>query len=103
MKLRIGIFTVSQQAVGISFSEDFSVCEGSNTKLFEIDISSLLPGKYCFELILTQMDCRQKQVKHDALKHGVVMFEVRAAKSKKNFGDVNASWGFFELPETICD
>ena len=103
MKLRIGIFTVSQLAVGITFSQAFTVSEGKNNKKFEIDISRLLPGKYCFELIMTQMDSRNIQVKHDALNRDVIMFEVQAAKEKKNFGDVNASWGFFELPETRCE
>ena len=103
MKLRIGIYTMSQVAVGISFSQEFSVVEGENSKKFTVDISRLLPGKYCFELIMTQMDNRNIQVKHDVLNRDVIMFEVQAAKEKKNFGDVNASWGFFELSETLCD
>ena len=102
MKLRIGIFTVSQMAVGITFSQDFSVAAGENCRKFEIDISRLLPGKYCFELIMTQMDNRNIQVKHDALGRDIIMFEVQPARNKKNFGDVNSSWGFFELPDTIC-
>lgn len=102
MKLRIGIFTVSQLAVGITFSQDFFVNEGQNCRKFEIDISRLLPGKYCFELILTQMDGRDKQVKHDVLNRDVILFEIQPAKGKQNFGDVNAAWGFFELPETLC-
>lgn len=102
MKLRIGIFTVSQLAVGITFSRDFNVEAGENSRQFEVDISKLLPGKYCLELIMTQMDHREIQVKHDALNRDVIVFEVQPSPGKKNYGDVNASWGFFEFPETIC-
>ncbi len=103
MKLRLGIFTVSQLPVGITFSQDFSVLAGQNSKKFQVDISRLLPGKYCLELIMTQMDNSNKQAKHDAFNRDVILFEVQAPRGKKNFGDVNASWGFFELPETLCD
>ena len=102
MKMRIGIFTVSQLAVGITFSEDFSVEKGENSKVFTLDISRLLPGRYCLELIMTEMDDRATLVKHDALNRDVLMFEVLATEEKKIFRTFNSSWGFYELPETRC-
>lgn len=102
MKLRVGVFTVSQLPVGITFSKNFPVREGSNTRRFTVDISRLLPGQYCFELIMTQMDSRNKQVKHDALNRDVMMFEIQATKNKENFGDVNTSWGYYLLPDAKC-
>lgn len=102
MKMRIGIFTVSQLAVGITFSEDFSVEDGANRKAFELDISRLLPGKYCLEIIMMEVDHRGMQVKHDVLNRDVLMFEVQTTDEKKIFRSSNSSWGFYELPETIC-
>lgn len=102
MKMRIGIFTVSQLAVGITFSEEFSVAEGENRKSFELDISRLLPGQYCLELIMTEMDNSGMQVKHDVLNRDVLMFEVQATEDKKIFRAANSTWGFYELSETIC-
>ena len=102
MKLRIGIFTVSQQAVGISFSESFSVCEGDNSRAFTLDISKLLPGQYCLELIMTEIGHNGMQVKHDVLNRDVLMFEVQATDEKKIFRASNSTWGFYELPETVC-
>ena len=102
MRMRIGIFTVSQFAVGITFSEPFSVKEGINTQKMEIDISRLLPGRYCMELIMTQVDNSGMLVKHDVLNRDVLMFEIQTTEEKKVFRASNSSWGFYELPETIC-
>ena len=102
MKMRIGIFTVSQQAVGITFSEEFSVREGENGQKFTIDISRLLPGRYCLELIMMETDDSGMQVKHDVLNRDVLMFEVQPTEEKKLFRAANATWGFYELPQTEC-
>ena len=102
MKMRIGIFTVSQLAVGITFSEVFSVAEGKNSQAFELDISRLLPGQYCLELIMTEVDNSGALVKHDVLNRDVLMFEVQATEEKKIFRASNSTWGFYELPQTIC-
>lgn len=102
MKMRIGIFTVSQMAVGITFSQEFPVKKGNNKQKFSIDISKLLPGKYCLELIMTEVDNAGMLVKHDVLNRDVIMFEVQATEEKKVFRASNASWGFYELPEIIC-
>jgi len=102
MKMRIGIFTVSQMAVGITFSEEFGVKEGENTQKFVVDTSRLLPGKYCLELIMTEVDDAGMLVKHDVLNRDVLMFEIQATEEKKMFRASNSTWGFFELPETIC-
>ncbi len=102
MKMRIGIFTVSQLAVGITFSEDFSVKEGKNGQCFAIDISNLLPGRYCLELIMTELDNAGMQVKHDVLNRDVLMFEIQATDEKKIFRASNSTWGFYELPNAIC-
>ena len=101
MQMRIGVFTVSQQAIGISFSGTFPVCEGSNRQTFTLDISNLLPGRYCLELIMIEVDDRGMQVKHDALSRDILMFEIQAADEKKLFRASNSSWGFFCLPETV--
>ena len=103
MKMRIGIFTVSQLAVGITFSQDFFVSEGVNSQKFEIDISRLLPGRYCLELIMMETDHSGMQVKHDVLNRDVLMFEVQATEEKKIFRASNATWGYYELPETVCN
>ena len=102
MCMRIGIFTVSQLAVGITFSEFFKVTTGDNQQSFEIDISRLLPGKYCLELIMTEVDDAGVLVKHDVLNRDVIMFEVQATDEKKMFRAANSTWGYFELPETKC-
>jgi len=101
MKMRIGIFTVSQLAVGITFSEDFPVKAGENVRNFAIDISRLLPGRYCLELIMIETDHSGMQVKHDVLSRDVIPFEVQATEEKKIFRAYNSSWGCVELPETI--
>lgn len=102
MKLRIGVFTVSQMAVGITFTKDFEVKEGNNIQRFTTDISKLLPGRYCLEMIMTEVDDAGMLVKHDVLNRDVIMFEVQATDEKKMFRAANATWGFYELPETIC-
>lgn len=102
MKIRIGIFTVSQQAIGITFSQPFHVHEGENVESFCIDISKLLPGKYCLEFIMIETDENAMLVKHDVLERDVLMFEVQVTEEKKIFRSYNTSWGFFELPETKC-
>ena len=102
MKLRIGIFTVSQLAVGVSFSEKFPVFIGENKQKFETDISKLLPGKYCVELVMTEIDDSCLFVKHDALNRDVMMFEVQATETKKVYRVSNPTWGFYELPDSIC-
>ncbi len=103
MQMRIGIFTVSQQAIGVSFSEAFPVCEGINRQAFTLDISKLLPGRYCLELIMIEVDDRGMQVKHDVLSRDVLMFEVQSTDEKKIFRAANSTWGFYELPETLCE
>ena len=102
MKMRIGIFTVSQLAVGITFSEDFSVKQGENVQKFIIDISKLLPGRYCLELIMTEVDDSGVLVKHDVLNRDVLMFEIQATEEKTIVRASNSTWGFYELPETAC-
>ena len=102
MKLRIGIFTVSQLGVGVSFSEKFHVDEGENELSFRVDISRLLPGKYCVELVMTQIDESNLFVKHDALNKDVLMFEVLPTDEKKVYRVSNPTWGFYELENSIC-
>lgn len=102
MKMRIGIFTVSQVAVGITFTQDFKVKEGANSQKFSMDISKLLPGRYCLEMIMTEVDDAGMLVKHDVLNRDVIMFEVQATDEKKMYRASNITWGFYELPETIC-
>ncbi len=103
MKLRLGIFTVSQIAVGVSFTEDFSVQEGENSEIFSLDISHLLPGKYCLELLMIELDDNESQVKHDVLHKDAVIFEIVASEEKKLFRAVNRDWGHYVLPETKCE
>lgn len=102
MKMRIGIFTVSQMAVGISYSQEFSGKEGKNENAFTLDISRLLPGRYCLELILTEIDDHGNLVKHDVINRDVVMFEIEATEEKKVFRASNSTWGYYELPEATC-
>ena len=102
MKMRIGIFTVSQMAVGISYSESFSGKNGENRNTFTLDISRLLPGRYCLELIMTEIDDHGNLVKHDVINRDVVMFEIEATEEKKVFRASNSTWGYYELPETTC-
>lgn len=102
MQMRMGIFTVSQAAVGISFSEKFNVVQGKNSKRFILDISSLLPGNYCLELILVELDNRGTQVKHDVMSRDSIMFEIQVAKDSKEYNGINSSWGYYRLPEAKC-
>lgn len=99
MKMRIGIFTVSQMAVGISYSQEFSGNVGDNKTDISLDISRLLPGRYCLELIMTEIDNNGMLVKHDVINRDVLMFEVVATEEKKVFRASNSSWGYYELPE----
>lgn len=103
MQMRIGIFTVSQLAIGITFSEKFSVKIGSNVQKFVIDSSRLLPGRYCLELIMTEVDHSGVLVKHDVVNRDVLLFEIQATENKKVFRAANSTWGYYELPETICE
>lgn len=103
MKMRIGIFTVSQMAVGISYSQEFSGKVGDNQTDLSLDISRLLPGRYCLELIMTEVDDGGTLVKHDVIDRDVLMFEVVASEEKKIFRASNSTWGYYELPETkVC-
>lgn len=103
MKMRIGIFTLSQMAVGISYSQEFSGKEGKNENAFTLDISRLLPGRYCLELIMTEIDDHGNLVKHDVINRDVVMFEVEATEEKKVFRASNSTWGYYELPDATCN
>ena len=100
LKMRIGIFTMSQIAVGITFSEGFSVNEGKNNCVFCVDISQLLPGKYCLEFIIVEEDDNGVLLKHDVLFRDNVMIEIQMPENKKVFKAYNDSWGFYELPPT---
>ena len=102
MKMRIGIFTVSQMAIGISYSQEFSCKKGNNENIFTLDISRLLPGRYCLELIMTEIDDHGNLVKHDVINRDVVMFEIEVTEEKKVFRASNSTWGYYELPETTC-
>ena len=103
MRMRIGIFTVSQMAVGITFSERFPVKQGENKQRFVIDISRLLPGRYCLELIMTEVDHSGMLVKHDVLNRDVLMFEVQVTEEQKVFRAANSSWGYYAIPEVQCE
>ena len=98
LQLRIGLFTVGQTAVGISFSEPFSALEGENERDFTFDISYLLPGKYCLELLIVEIDEDGNQVKHDVTNREVVIFEIEVTDEKRVFRKAKACWGFVELP-----
>lgn len=100
LKMRIGIFTVSQLAVGITFSEEFSSDAGHNHCKFRIDISKLLPGKYCLELIMVEENENGVLLKHDVLFRDNVMIEIQVPDENKTFKAYNSSWGFYELPKT---
>lgn len=98
MQMRIGIFTTSLLAVGISFSECFKGAKGENKTRLELDTSRLLPGRYCLELLMVEIDERGLVVKHDVLNRDVIMFEIVVGEDKKVFHASNESWGFYELP-----
>ena len=103
MQMRIGIFTASQMAVGIAFSEKFSVVQGENTQKFVLDISTLLPGRYCLELIMVEFDDREVQVKHDVVDRDIIIFEIQVTQSGKIINGFNSSWGYYMLPEVECN
>lgn len=98
LKLRIGIFTVSQIAVGICFSEEFSGDKGNNVTKIILDISNLLPGKYCLELIFVEETEDGSLVKHDVISRDVILFEITMNDEKTVFQNANESWGYYELP-----
>lgn len=98
LHLRIGLFTIGQTAVGISFSEPFKAPEGENERDFTFDISKLLPGKYCLELLMVEIDEEGNQVKHDVTNREVIIFEVELTEDKQVFRKAKACWGFVELP-----
>lgn len=103
LKMRIGIFTVSQIAVGITFSEKFASEKGENENRFVMDISRLLPGKYCLELIMVEESENGMLVKHDVLFRDSLMIEIVTDDSRKVFRGYNSSWGYYELPETVAE
>ena len=98
MQMRIGIFTTSLLAVGISYSEKFSGGIGENITHLILDISRLLPGKYYLELLMVEIDDNGLVVKHDVLNRDVIMFEIIVGEGKKIFHAANESWGYYELP-----
>lgn len=100
LKMRIGIFTLSQFAVGITFSQEFPSVQGYNHCDFSVDISRLLPGKYCLELIMVEVDNNGTMLKHDVLFRDNVMIEIQVSENNKVFKAYNDSWGFYELPTT---
>ena len=104
LKLRIGVFTLSQFAVGVTFSQEFPSDQGHNQCDFSMDISRLLPGKYCLELIMVEQDNNGMMFKHDVLFRDNVMIEIHVPEDNKVFKAYNDSWGFYELPTTkiIC-
>ena len=67
-----------------------------------VNVSKLLPGRYCLELIMTQMDNHCVLVKHDVLDRDVLMFEIQATEEKRVFQFANSTWGIYELPQTVC-
>ena len=102
MRMRIGIYTVGQTPVGIMFSDAFMTKEGQNRQTFLLDISQLLPGRYCLELIMIEMDDRNIQVKHDALNRDILIFEIRTTEESKKYNMTNYSWGHFAFPDAKC-
>lgn len=51
---------------------------------------------------MMETDDSGMQVKHDVLNREVLMFEVQPTEEKKLFRAANATWGFYELPQTEC-
>jgi hypothetical protein len=71
---------------------------------FILDISRLLPGRYCLELLMVEIDNNGLVVKHDVLNRDVIMFEIIVGENKKVFHAANESWGFYELlPAKVID
>ncbi len=98
MQLRIGIFTPTYLAVGISYSEAFKGHIGENITDYMLDISRLLPGRYCLELLMVEFNDNGIAVKHDVINRDVIMFEIIVGEDKKIFHAANESWGYYELP-----
>lgn len=100
--MRFVVFTISQIPVGVSFSKEFSVYAGNNSKSFMMDLSQLLPGRYCLELTAIEFDEHGTMVKHDVLDRDIIQFEVRAANNTLFSGN-NPSWGHvvFQSSQTL--
>lgn len=95
--LRLVISTASQLPVGVSFSEAFSVCAGQNKSTFLLDVSQLLPGRYCMELTAIEFDSNANMVKHDVLERDSIQFEIYASEEKNLYRGDNPSWGYVEF------
>ena len=97
--IRFVISTVGQLPVGVSFSECFPVHSGKNSATFMIDISHLLPGRYCMELTAIEFDQSGTMVKHDVLNRDAIQFEVCVTEEKYLYRGNNPTWGNIELKE----
>ena len=98
LQLRIGVFSLSGYAVGISYSKHFQGKIGNNENIVILNISQLLPGRYTLELIINEISNGGGFDKHDVVKEAI-MFEVIAADEKPIYLLANSSWGFYELED----
>ena len=103
MNLRVGVWSVNGNPVGISYSENFSGDEKQlNKTKFELDISTLLPGKYNLELILTELDAQGAFGKQDVLNEAIC-FEVIVPEDKPVYNGFNNSWGHIVFDTKVIE
>lgn len=102
LKLRIGVFTADQTAVGIAYTDPFVCEEGEHEQIFSLDVSRLLPGKYCLGLMMVERDHAGNEVKHDEVNREVIMVEIHQTDGRSKL-KASPTTGYYQLPTITCE
>lgn len=100
LTLRVGIWSSSGLAVGVSFAKIPMAHEGENEIHICMDTSRLTPGVYSLELILVEPKENRIMEKLDALRD-VVTFEISIPVDRPAYQEFNRDWGYMDLPMQV--
>lgn len=100
LSLRVGIWSSTGLAVGVSFAEIPQAHEGENEIHVCIDTSRLTPGGYSLELILVESSENMKMEKLDALRDAVTL-EILSPLDRPIYQEFNRDWGYMDLPMRV--
>ncbi len=101
-QLRIHIFTMEYQAIGVINSPKFRCSAGNNTSKIEMPLNQLMPGKYLMTLMGIDVDSMGSEVRHDCIAEAWA-FEVMQDSNDNSFSHWNPTWGSVRFSQLIIE
>ena len=103
--IRCIVSRMDDSRVGTAFSSEITGCDENTEKSIdcELDVSTLVTGKYGLVIILFDGDGSGYQEKYDMINNALV-FEVVNTKDRPIYGDWDhTNWGYSKYPELVID